>query len=168
MRLRPSRCGGSGRPASRKASRLDEAAVLVAGPGQHRVLLIDEQMSVEEAGYGQARQRGGQGAGRRSGFALDDGVPVGVQAHPGGPATAGVGRVTGPSECERGRSAASSQVRHRVRSWSCFFFLDDADKARVARRSDSSRLGFALQLGTVRFLGVFLNDPTQVPADVVE
>ncbi len=41
-----------------------------------------------------------------------------------------------------------------------FFFLDDADKARVAtRRSASSRLGFALQLGTVRFLGVFLNEP---------
>lgn len=39
-----------------------------------------------------------------------------------------------------------------------FFFLDDADKARVAtRRSASSRLGFALQLGTVWFLGVFLN-----------
>lgn len=50
-----------------------------------------------------------------------------------------------------------------------FFFLDDADKARVAtRRSASSRLGFALQLGSVRFLGVFLNDPTRVPGEVVD
>lgn len=49
-----------------------------------------------------------------------------------------------------------------------FFFLDTADRRLVARRRrDSNRLGFAVQLGTVRFLGTFLAAPTDVPASVV-
>ncbi|MCX5317890.1 DUF4158 domain-containing protein [Streptomyces sp. NBC_00154] len=50
-----------------------------------------------------------------------------------------------------------------------FFFLDDADRELIESKGRShNRLGFAAQLTTVRYLGVFLDDPTDVPAEVVD
>jgi len=49
-----------------------------------------------------------------------------------------------------------------------YFLLDDQDKLLVFRRKgEHNHLGFALQLGTVRFLGAFLTNPIDVPSNVI-
>ena len=49
------------------------------------------------------------------------------------------------------------------------FHLSDDDRAQIMScRGYHNRLGFALQLSTVRYLGTFLDDPIAVPSSVLQ
>ena len=64
-----------------------------------------------------------------------------------------------------GRYAASPSPDQLSR----FFYLNDDDLAQIRIcRGEHNRLGFALQLSTVRYLGTFLDDPVAVPTEVVQ
>ncbi|WP_179142148.1 DUF4158 domain-containing protein [Rhodococcus sp. 1163] len=48
-----------------------------------------------------------------------------------------------------------------------FFYLDDENRKLIAgRRQDYTRLGFTLQIVTVRQLGMFLADPLGAPPEL--
>ncbi|WP_409473806.1 DUF4158 domain-containing protein [Streptomyces sp. HC307] len=50
-----------------------------------------------------------------------------------------------------------------------YFMLDrDARRRATACRGERSQLGYGIQLGTVRFLDTFLDNPEDAPAEVVE
>ena len=53
--------------------------------------------------------------------------------------------------------------------FACFFHMSDDDQILLMRRrGNHNKLGFALQLGTVRFLGTFLENPMDIPEIVVQ
>ena len=50
-----------------------------------------------------------------------------------------------------------------------YFFLGEKDLSIIRQlRSDTNKLGFAVQLGTIRFLGLFLSEPADVPQKIID
>ena len=81
-------------------------------------------------------------------------------------ATAAVptGFLTGDQARRYGRFADEPTPNQLARH----FHLDDADHAFVAEhRGEHNRLGVAIQLGSVRLLGAFLDDPAEAPTSAV-
>src|SRR3954454_25393403 len=61
-----------------------------------------------------------------------------------------------------GASAGDTTKEHPARH----FYLDATDRELIGRmRGAHNRVGFAVQLGTARFLGAFIDDTNHAPSD---
>lgn len=69
---------------------------------------------------------------------------------------------------EQKKSYAKYPLTLTVEQLHKYFHLDEKDKELIAHcRRDYNKLGYALQLTTVRFLGTFLQNPIAVPKEVI-
>ncbi|MEU7838028.1 DUF4158 domain-containing protein [Nonomuraea sp. NPDC049129] len=72
------------------------------------------------------------------------------------------------TEEQRGRWARFNRIPDQAQLGG-FFHLDGVDRRRaMAANGARNQIGYAVQLGTARFLGCFLTGPEDVPAVVVD